>query len=47
MHERFASMRRGRSPSGNFDLRGFEDPDENFVELVNSVPHPGRFGEYS
>jgi hypothetical protein len=30
--------RRGRSPSGNLDLRGFEDPNENFVQLVNSVP---------
>ena len=29
--------RRGRSPSGNLDLRGFEDPNENFVQLVNSV----------
>ena len=29
--------RRGRSPSGNLDLRGFEDLDENFVQLVNSV----------
>ena len=29
--------RRDRSPSGNLDLRGFEDPDENFVQLVNSV----------
>jgi hypothetical protein len=27
-------------PSGNLDLRGFEDPDENFVQLVNSVPLP-------
>ena len=25
------------SPTGNLDLRGFEDPDENFVQLVNSV----------
>ena len=32
--------RRGRSPSGNLDLRGFEDPNENFVQLVNSVSHP-------
>src|SRR4029077_10429014 len=32
--------RRSRSPSGNIDLRGFEDPDENFVQLVNSVPNP-------
>jgi hypothetical protein len=30
--------RRGRSPSGNLDLRGFEDSDENFVQLVNRVP---------
>jgi hypothetical protein len=26
--------------SGNLDLWGFEDPDENFVQLVNSVPSP-------
>ena len=32
--------RRGRSPSGNLDFRGFEDPNENFVQLVNSVPQP-------
>jgi hypothetical protein len=32
--------RRGRSPSGNLDFQGFEDPNENFVQLVNSVPHP-------
>ena len=31
---------RDRSPSGNLDLRRFEDPDENFVHLVNSVPTP-------
>jgi hypothetical protein len=30
--------RRDCSPTGNLDLRGFEDPDENFVQLVNSVP---------
>ena len=36
--------RRGRSPSGNLDLRGFEDPVKNFVQLVNSVPSlPGSF----
>jgi len=29
---------RYRSPSGNLDLRRFEDSDENFVYLVNSVP---------
>ena len=29
--------RRDRSSSGNLDLRGFEDPNENFVQLVNSV----------
>ena len=29
---------RDRLPSGNLDLRRFEDPDENFVYLVNSVP---------
>jgi len=33
--------RRGRSPSGNLDLWGFEDPNENFVQLVNGVPNPG------
>ena len=32
-----------RSPSGNLALRGFEDPDENFVQLVNSVPHVPQF----
>src|SRR5439155_23517124 len=32
--------RRGRSASVNLDFRGFEDPNENFVQLVNSVPHP-------
>ena len=35
------SRGRGRSPSGNLDLRGFEDPNENFVQLVNGVPQPG------
>ena len=30
---------RDRSPSGNFDLRSFEDPDENLVQLVNSIPN--------
>jgi len=30
--------RRGRSPNGNLDVRGFEDSNENFVQLVNSVP---------
>jgi hypothetical protein len=29
---------RGRSPSGNLDLWDFEDPNENFVQLLNSVP---------
>jgi hypothetical protein len=29
---------RDRSPSGNLDLWSFEDPDENFVQLINSVP---------
>ena len=33
--------RRGRSPSGNLDFLGFEDPNENFVQLVNGVPQPG------
>ena len=32
----------GRSPSGNFYLRGFEDPNENFVQLVHSVPVPSH-----
>ena len=32
------SRGRGRSPSGNLDLRGFEDPFKNFVHLVNNVP---------
>ena len=32
--------RRGRSPSGSFDLRGFEDSVKNFIHLVNSVPVP-------
>ena len=39
--------RRGRSPSGNLDLRGFEDPNENFVQLVNtsqSASAPGICG---
>src|SRR5437899_2340574 len=31
-------VRRGRSASVNLDFQGFEDPDENFVQLVNSVP---------
>ena len=30
------------SPSGNLDLRCFEDPDEKFVEQVNSVPNPSH-----
>ena len=30
--------RRCRSPRGNLDFRGFEDPNENFVQLINSVP---------
>jgi hypothetical protein len=30
--------RRGRSPNRNLDLRGFEDPHEDLVQLVNSVP---------
>ena len=29
--------RRDRSPSGNLDVRGFEDPNQNFVQLANSV----------
>ena len=29
---------RDRPPSGNLDLRSFEDPNEDFVHLVNSVP---------
>jgi hypothetical protein len=29
---------RDRSPSGNLDLWSFEDPDENFVQLINGVP---------
>ena len=37
--------RRGRSPSGNLDLRGFEDPNENFVQLVNNVPPVPRLAE--
>jgi hypothetical protein len=28
------------TPSGDLDLRGFEDPFKNFVQLVNSVPLP-------
>lgn len=28
----------GRAPSGNIDLRCFETPNQNFVQLVNSVP---------
>jgi hypothetical protein len=38
-----SSGRRGRSPSGKLDLRAFEDPDENFVRLVNSaLPGSGK-----
>jgi hypothetical protein len=33
----------GRSPSGNLDLGAFEDPNENFVQLVNSVPPHSPF----
>ena len=36
--ELWSSSCRDRSPSGNLDLRGFEDSNENFVHLVNSVP---------
>ena len=35
---------RDRSPSGHLDLRCFEDPDENFVYLVNSVPYGSILG---
>ena len=39
--------RRGRPPSGNLDLWGFEDPNENFVQLVNSVPTPSPHLEWT
>jgi hypothetical protein len=33
--------RRCRSPRRNLDFRGFEDPNENFVQFINSVfAHP-------
>lgn len=34
----WSGNRRGSSPSGDLDLRGFEDPDKSLVHLVSGVP---------
>lgn len=38
-----SGSRRGRPSSRHLDLWGFEDPLEDFVHLVNSVPDPPLF----
>jgi len=41
--ELWSRSRRGRPSSRHLDLRGVEDPLEDFVHLVNSVPDPPLF----